>query len=93
MFLLDEKLDQTVNVWCLPLEVAFGCIGGTDVGLEEKNASVGEGPIVGNGELLLVRLDVCDYAFEVLVVADEFEGGGRTDAFDGVEIIAAEENT
>jgi hypothetical protein len=35
---------------------------------------------------------VRDDAFEVLVVADEFEGRGGADAFDGVEVVAAEED-
>jgi hypothetical protein len=41
----------------------------------------------------LVGFDVGDNAFEVLVVADEFEGGGGADAFDGVEVVAAEKDT
>jgi len=35
---------------------------------------------------------VFDYAFEILVVADELEGSGGPDAFDGVEVVAAEQN-
>jgi hypothetical protein len=35
---------------------------------------------------------VFDHAFEVLVVADELEGGGGADAFDGVEVVTAEED-
>ena len=38
-------------------------------------------------------LDVFDDAFEVRVLADELEGGAWPDAFDGVEVIAAEEDT
>jgi hypothetical protein len=41
----------------------------------------------------LVVLDVLDYAFEVFVIADELEGGGGADAFDGIEVVAAEEDT
>ena len=33
-----------------------------------------------------------NYAFEVLVLADELESGAGTDAFDGVEVVTAEEN-
>ena len=40
----------------------------------------------------MVGLDVGDYAFEVLVVADELESGGGADALDGVEVVAAEED-
>jgi hypothetical protein len=92
VLLFDEELDEAFDVWGFPFEVAFGGIGGLDVGFEEEEAGVGEGPIVGDGELLLVGLDVGDYAFEVLVVADQFEGGGGANAFDGVEVIAAEED-
>jgi hypothetical protein len=92
VLLLDEKLDESFDVWCFPLEVAFGGVGGADVRLEEEEASVSEGPVVGNGELLLVVLDVSNHAFEVLVVADQFEGGGGADALDGVEVVAAEED-
>jgi hypothetical protein len=35
---------------------------------------------------------VFDDAFEVLVVADELDGGGGADAFDGVEVVAAKED-
>jgi len=38
-------------------------------------------------------LDMFDDAFEVCVLADEFEGGAGADAFNGVEVIAAEEDT
>jgi len=38
-------------------------------------------------------LDVLDDAFEVGMLADELEGGAWADAFDGVEVIAAEEDT
>jgi hypothetical protein len=93
MLLLDEEFDQTLNVGGFPLEVAFGGVGGAHVGLEEEEAGVGEGPVFGKGEFVLAGLDVCDYAFEVIVVADEFEGGGGADALDGVEVIAAEEDT
>lgn len=40
----------------------------------------------------MVVFDVFDDAFEVFVVADELEGGGGADAFDGVEVVAAEED-
>jgi hypothetical protein len=92
VFVLDEELDEALDVGAVPLEVALGRVGGTHVGLEEEKACVGVGPVVGDGELLLVGLDVRDDAFEVLVVADEFEGRGRADAFDGVEVVAAEED-
>jgi hypothetical protein len=36
---------------------------------------------------------VLDHAFEVFVLADEFESSAGADTFYGVEIIAAEENT
>jgi hypothetical protein len=40
----------------------------------------------------LVVFDVLDDAFEVFVIADEFEGSGGADAFDGVEVVATEED-
>jgi hypothetical protein len=40
----------------------------------------------------LVGFDVGDDAFEVLVVADEFEGGGGADTLDWVEVVAAKED-
>jgi hypothetical protein len=92
VLLFDEELDEALDVRSFPLEVAFGVLGGFDVGFEEKKAGIGEGPVFGKGELLLIGLDVRDYAFEVLVVADQFEGGGGADAFDGVEVVAAEED-
>ena len=92
MLLLDEELDQALDIGRLPLEVALGGVSGADVGFEEELAGVGEGPVFGEGELLLVGLDVCDDAFEGFVVADELEGGGGADAFDGVEVVAAEED-
>jgi hypothetical protein len=92
VLLLDQELDEAFDVWCFPLEVAFGGVCGTDVGLEEEEAGVGKGPVIGDGEFLLVVLDVSDYTFEILVVADQFEGGGGTDALDGVEVVAAEED-
>lgn len=33
-----------------------------------------------------------DYAFKIIVVADELDGCGGTDAFNRVEVIAAEQN-
>jgi hypothetical protein len=93
VLLFDQELDETFDIRCFPFEVAFGCVGGADVGFKEELAGVGEGPVFRKGELLLVGLDVSDYAFEVLVVADQFEGGGGADTLDGVKVIAAEENT
>lgn len=92
MLLLDEELDQSVDVRGFPLEIAFRSVGGAYVGFKEEKTGVGKGPVFRKSEFLLVRLDVGDYAFEVLVVADEFEGSGGADAFDGVEVIAAEED-
>lgn len=92
MLLLDEELDEAVDIWRFPLEVAFGGVGGADIWFEEQDASVGEGPVVGDGEFLLVGLDVGDYAFEVFVVADELESSGGADALDGVEVVAAKED-
>jgi hypothetical protein len=93
MLLLDEELDQPFDVRRFPLQVAFWGVGGAHIGLEEERAGVGEGPVFGEGEFVLGGLDMGHYAFEVLVIADEFEGGGGADAFDGVEVIAAEEDT
>jgi hypothetical protein len=93
VLLFDEELDEAFYVWRFPLGVAFWGIGGAHVGLEEEEARVGEGPVVGDGELLAaLRLDVGDYAFEVFVLADQLEGGAGADAFDGVEVVAAEED-
>jgi hypothetical protein len=92
VLLLDKELDQTLDVGRFPLEVALGGVSGADVGFEEELASVGEGPVFGEGEFFLVGLDVCDDTFEGFVVADEFEGGGGADALDGVEVVAAEED-
>jgi hypothetical protein len=75
VLVLDKELDQALDIGRLPLEVAFWGVGGLHVGLEEEKAGVGERPVVGQDELLLVVLDVLDYAFEVFVVADELEGG------------------
>tara|TARA_R110002003_G_scaffold104_43_gene8582 strand:- start:188 stop:880 length:693 start_codon:yes stop_codon:yes gene_type:complete len=93
VLLFDEELDQALDIGRFPLEVAFGSIGGAHVGLEEEETGVGEGPIFGECELLLVLgLDVGDHAFEVVVVADEFESGGGANALDGIEVVAAEED-
>jgi hypothetical protein len=92
VLVLYEKFYQALHVGRFPLKVAFWVVGGAHVGLEEEETRIGEGPVFGQNELLLVGLDVRNYAFEVLVVADELEGGGGADAFDGVEVIAAEEN-
>jgi hypothetical protein len=92
VLLFDQELDEAFDIGSFPLEVAFGCVGGADVGFEEELAGVGEGPVFREGELLLVGLDMSDYAFEVLVVADQFEGGGGADALDGIKVIAAEKD-
>jgi hypothetical protein len=93
MLLLDKELDETFHVGCFPLEVAFWVVGGSHVGLEEEEARIGKGPVVGDGELLGgLGFDVFDDAFEVGVLADEFEGGARADTFDGVEVVTAEED-
>jgi hypothetical protein len=75
VLVLDEELDQALDVGRLPLEVTFWGVGGLYVGLEEEKARVGKGPVFGKDQLLLIVLDVFDDAFEVLVVADELEGG------------------
>jgi hypothetical protein len=92
MLVFHKELDQAINVWRFPLEVAFGGVSGTNIGFEEEKTRVGVGPVVWDGEFFLFGLDVGDYAFKVLVVADEFEGSRGADAFDGVEIVAAEQN-
>jgi hypothetical protein len=92
VLVLDEELDEALDVGAVPLEVALGVVGRFHVGLEEEEARVSVGPVVWDGEFLLVGFDVGDDAFEVLVVADEFEGGGGANAFDGVEVVAAEED-
>jgi hypothetical protein len=93
VLLLDEELDEALDVRGFPLEVAFWGVGWTHVGLEEEGAGIGEGPVFGECEFVLAGLDVSDYAFEVLVVANHFEGSGGADALDGVEVITAEEDT
>jgi hypothetical protein len=92
VLLFDEVLDETLDVGCFPLEVALWGVGGAHIWLEEEETCVGEWPVVGNGELLLTGLEVLDYAFEVLVVADEFYGRRGADALDRVEVVAAEED-
>jgi hypothetical protein len=39
-----------------------------------------------------LRFDVFDDAFKVRVLADEFESRTGADAFDGIEVVAAEED-
>jgi hypothetical protein len=91
---LDQELDKSLNVWGFPLEVAFWVIGRSYVRLEEEEARIGERPVVRDGKLLGgLRLDVFDDAFQVVVLTDEFKGCAGADAFDGIEIVAAEEDT
>ena len=94
MLLLDQELDETLYIWCFPLEVAFRVISRSDVWLEEEQARIGEWPVVRNRELFGgLGLDVFDDAFEVIVLADELQSGAGADALDGIEVVAAEEDT
>jgi hypothetical protein len=92
VLLFDEVFDEALDVGRFPLEVAFWGVGGAHIGLKEEEARVGEGPVVGNGEFLLAGLEMLDYAFKVLVVTDQLDGGRRADALDGVKVVAAEED-
>jgi hypothetical protein len=94
VLLLNQKLDETVYVWCFPLEVALWVIGGSHIWLEEEQTRIGEWPVVGDGELLgRLRFDVFNDAFKVIVLANEFESSAGANAFDRIEVIAAEEDT
>jgi hypothetical protein len=94
VLLLDQELDETLYVWCFPLEIAFWVIGRSDVWLEEEQARIGEWPVVRDSELLGgLGLDVFDDAFEVIVLTDELQSGAGADAFDGIEVVAAKEDT
>lgn len=94
MLLLDQELNKTFYVWGFPLEVAFWVIGRSDVWFKEEQARIGEGPVVGDSELLGgLGLDVFNDTFQVIMLTDELESGAGANAFDRVEIITAEEDT
>jgi len=92
-FLCNEELDKAFDVGLFPFEVAFFMVGRTDIGGEEQFAGFFVGPVFGNGELSLVFFDSFNECFESAVFTDEFEGSVRTDFRDGIEVIAAKENT
>ena len=52
MFLFYQKLDQSLHIWCFPLEVTFWSVGREHVGLEEEKSRISKRPVVGNGEFL-----------------------------------------
>lgn len=69
-------------------------VGGADVGVYEEVAGVFEGPVFGEGVLLAlgVGFDPFDDAFKGFVFTDEAEGGPGADLWDGVDVVAAEED-
>ena len=46
-------------------------VGGPDIGVEEKLASVGEGPVFGKGEFCFAGFDGVNKFLESTVFADE----------------------
>jgi hypothetical protein len=92
MLLFDEEFDKAFDVRGFPFHVALCRVGGAHVGLEEELARVGVGPVFGDC-VLAAALQVLDYVLEVLVLADKLQCGAWADALDGVEVVAAEEDT
>jgi len=84
-------LDEAVRVGGVPFEVAERVGGRADVGLQEESAGVGVGPVGGEG-VFAALFEGFDDFLEGLVFADEPEGGAGADAFDGVDVVAAEED-
>jgi hypothetical protein len=68
-------------------------ISGADVGVEEELSSIGIGPVFWNLELSLSCLDSLDEFLKSTVFTDEFQCGMGADLGNGVEVIAAEEDT
>ncbi len=92
MFLFYQILDEALDIRCLPFEVTFWSVCRAYVRFEEENAGISKRPVIRNGELC-ARFDMFNDAFEIVVLTDEFESGGRTNAFYRVEVIATEEDT
>lgn len=91
--LVDEELYQTVHVGFLPLEIAEGVFGGSDIGLEEEVAGILVGPVFGKGVLaLFVALNELDDLLQAAMLANELQRGVRTDLWNGVEVVAAEQD-
>jgi len=63
-------------------------VSSSDIRFEEESAGIGIGPVLGDG-IFGGFLEDFDNTFEVLVFADEFEGGTGTNAFYGVKVITA----
>lgn len=91
MLLFNEVFDQAIDVRRLPLEVTIGVVGLPNVRMQEEFAGVGVRPVFGDG-VFCAGFDVCDDAVEGLVLLDQLQGCGWADAFNGVEVVTAEEN-
>jgi hypothetical protein len=91
VLLLDQELHQALDIGSLPLEVALGIVCGSNIGCEEEGACVGERPVFRDGVFGGGLEGLVDF-LERAVLADESQGGGGTDAFDGVDVVAAEED-
>lgn len=94
-FLRYEELHQTLDIRAGPFEIAFGSVGGENVGFEEEVPGVGEGICFGEREFLAlgVVFDEGDHGIEGLVLANEVQSSLRADFADGVDVVAAEEDT
>jgi len=63
-------LDEAVDIGRFPFEIAFWVIGGSDVGVEEELAGVGERPVFWDYEFGFAGFGGCDEGFEVAVFSD-----------------------
>lgn len=90
---MNEKLDKTFNIRCLPFEVAFWIIRRSYVWLEEQISCVLIWPVFRNLiPLFGIFLDEFDNFLERAMFTNELQSCIRTDFGDRIKIITAEKD-
>ena len=73
------------------MEVAVGMVGGPDVRIEKEVTGIFIRPVGWDGvSLFRIGLDVRDNAFEIAVVANQFQSGVWADFGNRIKVVATE---
>jgi hypothetical protein len=89
-FLDDQELHQAIHIGRFPLKVALLVLSRVDIRMEEELSSSFIWPVLGNG--VFGVFEGLYHPVKSTMIANEFQCCLRSDAFDGVDIVATQED-
>lgn len=92
-FLVDQELNESFNIGCLPFEVALGMISWPDIWVEEQFSGILVRPVFGKAvPLFRVLFDEIDHTLQGSMLSDELQCGVRANFWNGVDVVATEKD-